>query len=249
MIGNFMIKKLRLYLIATLMICFFLPTFCVEAFTQDHQDQFIDFILKRSIIANHEIMSQRLQILHLYDVFEDDGKLRTRDKIWLKEMSIEYKLDNPDFSQASTWELLLQRVGVVPNSLVIAQAINESAWGTSRFALHGNNYFGQWCYSAGCGLIPANRAPDGDYELKAFPSALASVRGYMRNLNTLHLYHDFRQQRHALRTQGQIISGAKLVNSLRMYSIRRDDYVKSISDIISKYNLGQYDEPIKPIDN
>ena len=37
------------------------------------------------------------------------------------------------------------------------QAANESAWGTSRFARIGLNFFGQWCYSKGCGMVPKRR--------------------------------------------------------------------------------------------
>ena len=44
---------------------------------------------------------------------------------------------------------LMLRVDVLPVSLALAQAANESAWGTSRFALQGNNIFGQWCYEPG----------------------------------------------------------------------------------------------------
>ena len=54
-------------------------------------------------------------------------------------------------------DALLVRVDVIPPSLVLAQGANESAWGTSRFAKQGNNFFGQWCYSQGCGLVPLQR--------------------------------------------------------------------------------------------
>ena len=35
----------------------------------------------------------------------------------------------------------------IPVSLALAQAANESGWGTSRFALEGNALFGQWTWS------------------------------------------------------------------------------------------------------
>jgi len=38
---------------------------------------------------------------------------------------------------------LLRRVDIIPPPLLISQAANESAWGTSRFAKLGNNLFGQ----------------------------------------------------------------------------------------------------------
>ncbi|NIW24503.1 MAG: glucosaminidase, partial [Gammaproteobacteria bacterium] len=35
----------------------------------------------------------------------------------------------------------------IPVSLVMAQAAEESGWGTSRFAAEGNALFGQWAWS------------------------------------------------------------------------------------------------------
>ena len=35
----------------------------------------------------------------------------------------------------------------VPVNLIVAQAVHESNWGKSRFALEGNALFGQWTWS------------------------------------------------------------------------------------------------------
>ncbi|WP_352256125.1 glucosaminidase domain-containing protein, partial [Pseudoalteromonas sp. 19-MNA-CIBAN-0066] len=43
----------------------------------------------------------------------------------------------------------LRRVDIIPKELALMQAANESAWGTSRFARIGLNFFGQWCYTKG----------------------------------------------------------------------------------------------------
>ena len=71
---------------------------------------------------------------------------------------------------------LILRVDVIPVSLALAQAANESAWGTSRFALEGNNVFGQWCYKKGCGIVPAERRSGATHEVKSFTSVERSVQ-------------------------------------------------------------------------
>jgi Bax protein len=218
------------------------PTVQAEPPVQ-HQN-FINYIMTQSIISNKEIMRQRKQILALYQIYQNHGKLSTNDKLWLKEIALEYKAPSDDFSQNSTWKEILLRVGIVPNSLVIAQAINESAWGTSRFAREGNNFFGQWCYSPGCGLIPLSRDAQASYEVKNFSSPLSGVKSYMLNLNSTRLYHGFREKRQALRAQNKPIDGLALSSTLRMYSTERDNYVQSISGIIDRYNLCQYDQPL-----
>ena len=42
---------------------------------------------------------------------------------------------------------LLNRIDIVPPALALAQSIEESGWGTSRFALLGNAVFGQWTWN------------------------------------------------------------------------------------------------------
>ena len=45
----------------------------------------------------------------------------------------------------ASFDSLLLRVDIIPIKLVMAQAIIESGWGSSRFARDGNNYFGIHC--------------------------------------------------------------------------------------------------------
>ncbi|MFG1489074.1 glucosaminidase domain-containing protein, partial [Oceanospirillum sp. HFRX-1_2] len=91
--------------------------------------------------------------------------------------------EDPEELSALIDELLL-RVSPVPAELVLVQAANESAWGRSRFAREGNNLFGQWCFSRGCGLVPSER-PKGQYhEVAVFKSPQLSIRAYLKNLNT-----------------------------------------------------------------
>jgi Bax protein len=130
----------------------------------------------------------------------------------------------------------------VPNSLVIAQSIDESDWGQSRFAQDGNNYFGVWCYTPGCGLTPEKKTPGPYYAVKEYSSALNSVEDYMNNLNANNGYQDFRELRARLREEGRPISGLELADTLIYYSQRRDAYVASIQDLIERYNLAHYDD-------
>jgi len=48
---------------------------------------------------------------------------------------------------------LLNNVDIMPPSLALAQAAEESGWETSRFTSEGNAFFGQWDFS-GKGMEP-----------------------------------------------------------------------------------------------
>ena len=149
-----------------------------------------------------------------------------------------YNIKHWNINQPHDWNMLLNRIDIVPTSMLLAQAANESAWGTSRFAQQGNNLFGQWCFSPGCGIVPKQRAAGRIYEVQKFPSVLASVQAYILNLNTNTHYQAFRQARAQLRTQGKPISGYALADGLRHYSQRGKAYVSDIRYIIVANQLG-----------
>jgi Bax protein len=128
--------------------------------------------------------------------------------------------------------LLLRRVDVVPETLVLVQAANESGWGTSRFALEGLNFFGQWCFRRGCGIVPENR-PDGmNHEVRIFKSVNASIRSYLRNINTHAAYLELRLLREQRRAEGKDIRALDLTPGLLSYSERGEDYIDELNAMI-----------------
>tara|TARA_R110000868_G_scaffold392875_1_gene663711 strand:+ start:23565 stop:24341 length:777 start_codon:yes stop_codon:yes gene_type:complete len=206
------------------------------------KSQFIHYILQRSEISNRQILKDRARLLSLYHDYKNDDRINLNNRHWLVQLSNRYDIDIAKVKTAQDWEAALKRVDIIPNSLVIAQAINESAWGRSRFAIQGNNYFGLWCYREGCGIVPERRPPGAIYEVAKFPNAQTSVNVYMHNLNTHSTYKHLRAIRYWLREQNKPVTGLALAPALVYYSTRREAYVKSITTIIQHYNLSQYDK-------
>ncbi|HCB40232.1 MAG TPA: glycoside hydrolase family 73 [Gammaproteobacteria bacterium] len=148
----------------------------------------------------------------------------------LQELATRYRIKSED--PAEIHRQLMLKVDKVPPSLVKAQAAIESAWGTSRFAVEGNNYFGQWCFKEGCGLVPEAR-PEGKYhEVRLFSSPQASVNSYMRNLNSHPAYRELRQARANLRAQNQALNGCVLAQGLERYSEKGLEYVEVLKQLI-----------------
>ena len=79
------------------------------------------------------------------------------DKYKLKKISNIYLYNAKSKFSPSWFNEMLKRVDIIPISLVLAQAANESSWGESRFAKKGNNYFGMWCYTPKCGIVPQKK--------------------------------------------------------------------------------------------
>lgn len=145
-------------------------------------------------------------------------------------------LDDASPTDEAVLSALEQRIDTVPASLALAQAAKESGWGTSRFAIEGNNLYGQRCYRAGCGIAPQGR-PDADFGVARFDSIAESVRSYMRNLNTHERYEAFRQQRRELREAGEPLTGLRLADALVDYSERGAAYTAEIKSLIRNNEL------------
>ena len=84
----------------------------------------------------------------------------------------------------------------VPYEMIIGQAALESGWGSSRFAVEGNNLFGirTWTESTPHLLIKGIDKWPG-WGVKVFASKCDSVKEYVRLLNEHPAYEDFRTLR------------------------------------------------------
>ena len=130
------------------------------------------------------------------------------------------------------WAELLDRVDAVALELALAQSANESAWGKSRFAKQGNNYFGQWCFKKGCGIVPARREKGKTHEVASYASVNDSVGSYIKSINTVTVYAPLRATRKNDRAAGKPPDAIAQAGGLIKYSQRREAYIKEIRALI-----------------
>ena len=142
--------------------------------------------------------------------------------------------EQPDIDE--TLSILDRRIGVIPESLVLIQAAKESGWGTSRFAVEGNNLFGQRCFEDGCGIAPLGRA-NPSFGVAQFDSIEQSIESYALNLNTHPRYRSFRTLRENLRDASESLKGLDLAQGLTGYSERGQAYVDEIREMILQNDL------------
>jgi len=186
-------------------------------------------LMKPVITAeNKRILHNRRHIQTL----QNTATLDANQRAWLHQISAAYKLPFKSQPDTGFWQALLNRVDIVPPTMTLAQAANESAWGNSRFAREANNYFGQWCFRKGCGLVPLRRNAGAHHEVRSFDSPAESVRAYLKNMNTSRAYKQFRKLRKFMRKQGKPLDADMLAIGLRQYSERGGAYVKSIRSMI-----------------
>ena len=149
---------------------------------------------------------------------------RGEDPSWVVGVAQDYELT----WTGHEWRELLHRVDTIPVPLVMAQAANESNWGQSRFAQEGNNLFGEWCMSEGCGIVPEDRPSGDEHEVRVFGSVNESVEAYLHNINTHRAYRHLRKTRAQAHAEGRVASGLELAGHLKSYSERGAKYVEEI---------------------
>jgi uncharacterized FlgJ-related protein len=159
-------------------------------------------------------------------------------------LAVEYKVipDRGTSLDEKQRQELLARVDILPPSLVLAQAAEESGWASSRFTIEGNAFFGQWDLS-GKGMIPEKQRKElGNYGLARFDSPQASVEGYMFNINTHAAYQKLRDLRAKLRANGKLLTGIELAGTLDKYSERGQAYIEGLKKMIRFNKLEPVDE-------
>ena len=196
---------------------------------------FFKTVLPLVLRVNDEILKDRRRLLSLRTKKSKYGNLPAADRLWLAAIAERYKTSRYNITE------LIHRCDIVPPSLALAQAAEESGWGTSRFVLEGNALFGQWTFAEENSLVPAERDLGRDHRIKAFTTLIDAVRAYARNLNTHRSYLHLRRERMVMRQQGTGLSGRKLTDTLTSYSERGAKYVQSIQSIISFNKLDSLD--------
>jgi Bax protein len=196
---------------------------------------FLRTVLPLVLQVNEEILAERARLWDLRVKRRLGESLDAFDRLWLAAQSERYGVSRDDI------DTLLVHVDIVPPSLALAQAAEESGWGTSRFAREGNAVFGQWVYSSEGALTPRRRDAGMNHGVRAFPSLLDGARAYARNLNRHRAYREFRARRAIMRRDGAPVSGTILAATLTRYSQRGAAYVAAIRRLIESNALHALD--------
>lgn len=219
------------------------PKFKTIKKTSERKKAFFKYLIPGIEYENSAVLKERNTLLAFQNKITGNT-LSSTELIELKKLAKRYRVDWPEADTITNeWlEQLLEKVDVLPVSLVLIQAANESAWGTSRFARDGNNYFGQWCYREGCGLVPLARSEGMVHEVAKFSSVQKSIHYYFLNVNRNTAYADLRKQRANRRTRGLDMVSEEaafdLTNGLVNYSEKGQNYVNILQSMLrhnSKY--------------
>jgi len=190
----------------------------------DRKALFLRALLPFVVSANERISRQRERLLDMLPLLEQELPLGRDDLRFLEGLQEEFRVSRLDPEE------LLRRMDIVPPSLALAQAAEESGWGTSRPAREDNALFGQMIFH------------EGGMRLREFENLRETVESYVRNLNTHRAYADFRQKRAQMRRAGRPIDGHTLAGHIERYSERGVDYISAIRGLMTSNGLRNFDD-------
>ncbi len=208
-----------------------LPDFASIRDVKEKKKQFFAFIKPAILAENESILTLRNEVERLIAQLTLEQPFTEQEHTFVADLSKQYRVSKKFSLLRQLYELQL-KVDVIPPALILVQAANESAWGTSRFARIGLNFFGVWCYKKGCGMVPSGRNVGAKHEVAAYSSVKQGVSRYLKNINTNSAYMVFRTIRGQLREQDQPLSPEILATGLIPYSERGTDYVLELTEMI-----------------
>ncbi len=219
-----------------------LPNFAEIRSIKEKKQAFFDFMKPAVIRQNNLLLATRAKLNYWLEQVSLETPLAEQEFQELSTLVKKYRVNKGASILAQLNELLL-RVDIVPMPLVLVQAANESAWGTSRFSRIGLNFFGIWCFKEGCGMVPAGRNAGAKHEVAAFQSLDEAVARYFNNINSHNAYRVFRTIRFELRSQDQPLNPEILATGLLPYSERGAEYVIDITKML-RHNQQYLDEKV-----
>ena len=148
-----------------------------------------------------------------------DSRWSPAERTRLKDIAKRYKVSWNGNTRHVPWNSLLERVDIIPGSMVATMAAAESGWGTSKLARSNNNLFGMKCVKDRC-----NDAPGKVKGYSQFESVKDSVNAYVVNLNTHPAYSSFRKSRAQLRKADQELTASTMIHKLKGYSTQGQSY-------------------------
>ena len=129
----------------------------------------------------------------------------------------------------------LPRLDRVPYEMIVAQAALETGWGTSRFAIEGNNLFGIRTWDKNTPhMVPLGMGKKWPgWGVRIFASKCGSVKEYIRLLNEHPAYEDFRKARTNFHVKNLEPDPLILIQNIDKFSTTAD-YDKRVKRIIVK---------------
>lgn len=196
--------------------------------TEERKKQFVNQVLPAILVVRYQMENKSKKVRKIIKKIEEGEILKPKEQTFVDSLMVKYR--------AKSHENLLLRLKPHPVSLVLAQAAVESGWGSSRFAVEGNNLFGIWTTPGDPNVIKSmyNRE-DQTIFLKKYKNIAESVDHYFLTIGRHKAYRSFRTKRY------EEVDVFALIDELNKYSEKGEEYTSLLKKMIEWNNFQKYD--------
>ena len=207
--------------------------------TQTKKNVFLSILLPIALKGNELVLEER-NVMRAAFLSKNIYKIEYLAKKYKVKNFKNINFSNITMSNLSEINKELSiKINKIPISLMLAQSIIESGWGSSRFAQEGNALFGEWTWKKNVGIKPKGNL-DANFAVKNFKNLLESLNSYILNLNSHPAYSEMRKFRALKYKMGKKITGYETANFLNKYAEIGFEYVIKIEDMIKSNRLYKF---------
>ena len=198
---------------------------------------FIRILLPLVLKINEEITAERRELMRIYTKIRETGSLLDKEYAAVNATAEKYDAFTTIKEQPSRARVLLkqllEKVDIIPTSVMISTAIIYSDWGTSRLATEENSLYREEVWYTNQGVKPKDD-PNSDYRYKVFSNLEDSIRARALHINSSIDYDYFRHTRFYQRRMNQAPNGVNVAAQMM-----HDSNLKNIGGMID-YTLSYY---------
>ena len=187
------------------------------------RQQFVEHTLTLIKQQNALVQKQKQLLMSVLHQHQSDSSWQAKNNPIISTFCSMYQVNCAAQTTEQIRQQLTLRINTIPAPLVLAQAILESNWGTSRFYRQGHNLFGIHCYKKGCGIVPHGQTLH-YFEVTRYVNDAQSVQAYFKTINTSRAYQEFRQLRLSTNDASPLQQAQQLVHTLHPYSELKNQY-------------------------
>ena len=174
---------------------------------------FIKILAPLALKINEDIAEERENILRIEQRFAQKKKLSSKEKNEIEKKAEKYDVFSRmtgDDRYIYLIDELLNRVDIIPPSIMIVAAAIETNWGASRVVKDGNSLYKKLVWHTKEGLKPVGETEDDSYRIKKYDNIFESMQEFALGFNSRPAYKAMRNFRRELKQfnnlQGMVIA-------------------------------------------
>lgn len=204
---------------------------------------FIQILSPLALKVNENILQERAQLEKIYNEFKKTHQLNKSHDAWLETTAEKYNV----FTRLKGFRRyqyiftkLLERIDIIPPSILISASGIETDWGKSRLVKEGNALYKEVVWYSDEGLIPEDETNDHSYRIKTFPSLYDAMKSFALKINSGINFEDARTLRAEQRRRRKIIDGRSMASSFLLLSPQKN-FIGLLDYTITFYELVNVD--------